>query len=74
MFNNDFDEIFWNKLDKDQELYWNNAANEIFKNNKNEIKMNELICTNPKNYKLTLDKKYQIVIDEGETVMIVQME
>ena len=33
--------------------------------------MNELICINPKNYKLTLDKKYQIVIDEGETVMIV---
>ena len=71
MFNNDFDEIFWNKLDADQELYWNNAANEIFKNNKNEIKMNELICTNPKNYKLTLDKKYTVVIDEGETVMIV---
>ena len=34
MFNNDFDEIFWNKLNEDQELYWNNAANEIFKNNK----------------------------------------
>ena len=33
--------------------------------------MNELICTNPKNYKLTLDKKYIVVIDEGETVMIV---
>ena len=33
--------------------------------------MNELICTNPKNYKLTLDKKYTIVIDEGDTVMIV---
>jgi hypothetical protein len=33
--------------------------------------MKELICTNPKNYKLTLDKKYTIVIDEGETVMIV---
>jgi len=33
--------------------------------------MNELICTNPKNYKLTLDKKYVVVIDEGETVMIV---
>ncbi len=33
--------------------------------------MKELICTNPKNYKLTLDKKYPIVIDEGETVMIV---
>ena len=33
--------------------------------------MNELICTNPKNYKLTLDKKYTVVIDEGETVMIV---
>ena len=33
--------------------------------------MNELICTNPKNYKLTLDKKYTVVIDEGETVMVV---
>ena len=33
--------------------------------------MNELICTNPKNYKLTLDKKYLVVIDEGGTVMIV---
>jgi hypothetical protein len=33
--------------------------------------MNELICTNPKNYKLTLDKKYTVVIDEGETVMII---
>ena len=33
--------------------------------------MNELICVNPKNYKLTLDKKYTVVIDEGETVMIV---
>ena len=33
--------------------------------------MDELICTNPKNYKLTLDKKYIVVIDEGETVMIV---
>lgn len=33
--------------------------------------MKELICTNPKNYKLTLNKNYPIVIDEGETVMIV---
>ena len=33
--------------------------------------MNELICINPKNYKLTLDKKYTVVIDEGETVMII---
>ena len=33
--------------------------------------MNELICVNPKNYKLTLDKKYLVVVDEGETVMIV---
>ena len=33
--------------------------------------MNELICTNPKNYKLTLDKKYIVVIDEGDTVMII---
>lgn len=39
----------------------------IIKNNK----MNELICVNPKNYKLTLDKKYTVVIDEGDTVMIV---
>lgn len=49
---------------------WLFDLNEL-KNNKNEIKMNELICTNPKNYKLTLDKKYTVVIDEGETVMIV---
>lgn len=33
--------------------------------------MNELICVNPKNYKLTLNKKYTVVIDEGETVMII---
>lgn len=33
--------------------------------------MNELICVNPKNYKLTLDKKYLVVIDEGETVKII---
>lgn len=33
--------------------------------------MKELICINPKNYKLTLDKNYPVVIDEGETVMIV---
>ena len=45
-------------------------CDEIIKNIKNN-KMNELICTNPKNYKLTLDKKYTVVIDEGETVMIV---
>ena len=33
--------------------------------------MKELICINPKNYKLTEGNKYPIVIDEGETVMIV---
>lgn len=33
--------------------------------------MNELICTNPKNYKLTLDKKYLVITDEGDTVMII---
>jgi len=33
--------------------------------------MKELICVNPKNYKLTEGNKYPIVIDEGETVMIV---
>jgi len=33
--------------------------------------MKELICINPKNYKLTEGNKYVIVIDEGETVMIV---
>ena len=33
--------------------------------------MNELICTNPKNYKLTLDKKYLVIADEGDTVMII---
>lgn len=53
--------------------YWSDyvdGENKI-ENLKNEIKMNELICTNPKNYKLTLDKKYNVVIDEGETVMII---
>ena len=49
---------------------WLFDLNEL-KNNKNKIKMNELICTNPKHYKLTLDKKYTVVIDEGETVMII---
>lgn len=33
--------------------------------------MEKLICTNPKNYKLTLGKEYPIVISEAETVMIV---
>jgi len=33
--------------------------------------MKELICINPKNYKLTGGNVYPIVIDEGETVMIV---
>jgi hypothetical protein len=33
--------------------------------------MKELICVNPKNYKLTLDNKYLVVIDEGETVKII---
>lgn len=42
-----------------------------YKKNKNEIKMNELICINPKNYKLTEGSKYTIIIDEGDTVMIV---
>jgi len=32
---------------------------------------NELICINPKNYKLTLNNKYKVVIDEGETVMLI---
>ena len=53
--------------------YWEDyidSENKI-ENLKNEIKMNELICTNPKNYKLTLDKKYIVVIDEGDTVMII---
>jgi hypothetical protein len=34
-------------------------------------KMKELVCTNPKNYKLTLDKKYLVVEDEGETVKVI---
>lgn len=51
--------------------YFLQECDKIIENLKNEIKMNELICTNPKNYKLTLDKKYTVVIDEGETVMIV---
>lgn len=33
--------------------------------------MEKLVCTNPKNYNLTLNKEYPIVIDEGETVIIV---
>jgi len=33
--------------------------------------MKELICINPKNYKLTEGNNYTVVIDEGETVMIV---
>lgn len=33
--------------------------------------MKKLICTNPKNYRLTLNKEYLIVVDEEETVMIV---
>jgi len=33
--------------------------------------MKELICINPKNYKLTSDKKYTVIIDEGETIMII---
>ena len=33
--------------------------------------MKELICINPKNYKLTEGYFYSIVIDEGDTVMIV---
>lgn len=49
---------------------WLHFENEL-KNLEKINKMNELICINPKNYKLTLDKNYQIVIDEGETVMIV---
>jgi len=33
--------------------------------------MNELICVNPKNYKLTEGNKYLVVENEGETVMII---
>lgn len=33
--------------------------------------MKELICINPKNYKLTEGSNYTVVIDEGDTVMIV---
>jgi len=33
--------------------------------------MKELICVNPKNYKLTEGNNYTIVIDEGDTIMIV---
>jgi len=33
--------------------------------------MKELICTNPKNYKLTEGNKYLVVENEGETVMII---
>jgi hypothetical protein len=71
MFDYNFDETFWNEYDEDEELYWNNANNKIFKNNKIKVKMEKLVCTNPKNYNLTLNKEYPIVIDEGETVKIV---
>ena len=33
--------------------------------------MKELICTNPKTYKLTLGVKYTIITDEGDSVMII---
>jgi len=33
--------------------------------------MKELICINPRNYKLTEGNNYTVVIDEGDTVMIV---
>ena len=33
--------------------------------------MKKLICVNPKNYKLTEGNNYIVVIDEGDTVMIV---
>jgi hypothetical protein len=31
MFDYNFDETFWNEYDEDEELYWNNANNKIFK-------------------------------------------
>ena len=49
------------------QLYYENKL----ENYKNEIKMNELICTNPKNYKLTLGKKYLVITDEGETIRLI---
>jgi hypothetical protein len=53
--------------------YWSDyidGENKI-ENLKNEIKMKELICINPKNYKLTLNNKYLVVIDEGDTIKII---
>lgn len=55
---------------KEDNSWWKYDGNKIVKINK-ELKMKELICVNPKNYKLTESKIYPIVIDEGETVMIV---
>lgn len=71
MFDDEFDTVFWNELDEDEEDYWDNVTNKNFENNNKEIKMKKLICINPKNYKLTLNKEYLIVIDEEETVMLV---
>lgn len=33
--------------------------------------MKELVCINPKNYKLTEGKNYIVITDEGDTVMII---
>ena len=45
--------------------------NEIKNNLKYKNKMKELICVNPKNYKLTEGNKYTVIADEGDSVMIV---
>lgn len=63
---NDYYNKYWNSE------YWDNYVDI---ENKVEIlkkeKMKELICINPKNYKLTLDSKYLVITDEGDTVMII---
>ena len=70
MFNDTID-IPENRIFQEENNYlWKYDGNKIVKINK-ETKMKELICVNPKNYKLTEAKIYPIVIDEGETVMIV---
>lgn len=51
--------------------YFLQQCDKIIENLKKEVKMKELICVNPKNYKLTEGNNYTIVIDEGETVLIV---
>jgi len=68
-----FDDTIYISEDEYYNKYWDdyvNIENKVEKLTK-EIKMEELICINPKNYKLTKDNKYLVVENEGETVMII---